>query len=107
MKYRRGGDLCGGQQQQLAIGRALVLDPKLLILEEPTEGIQPNIVRDIGDVIRKLNRELNLTVLLVEHKRPFARRVADDLLIMEKGSEEATEPIANLDEGLVQRYLSV
>ena len=65
MKSRRGGDLSGGQQQQLAIGRALVLDPKLLILDEPTEGIQPNIVRDIGDVIRKLNRELGLTVLLV------------------------------------------
>jgi urea transport system ATP-binding protein len=99
--------LSGGQQQQLAIGRALVLDPKLLILDEPTEGIQPNIVRDIGDVIRKLNRELGLTVLLVEQKLPFARRVADDFFIMEKGSVVATGPIADLDEGLVQKYLSV
>ena len=107
MKNRRGGDLSGGQQQQLAIGRALVLDPKLLILDEPTEGIQPNIVRDIGDVIRKLNRELGLTVLLVEQKLPFARRVADDFFIMEKGSVVATGPIANLDDGLVQKYLSV
>ena len=107
MKYRRGGDLSGGQQQQLAIGRALVLDPKLLILDEPTEGIQPNIVRDIGDVIRRLNRELNLTVLLVEQKLPFARRVADDFFIMEKGSVVATGPIADLNEGLVQQYLSV
>lgn len=107
MKSRRGGDLSGGQQQQLAIGRALVLDPKLLILDEPTEGIQPNIVRDIGDVIRKLNRELGLTVLLVEQKLPFARRVADDFFIMEKGSVVATGPIADLDEGLVQKYLSV
>jgi len=107
MKSRRGGDLSGGQQQQLAIGRALVLDPKLLILDEPTEGIQPNIVRDIGDVIRKLNRELGLTVLLVEQKLPFARRVADDFFIMEKGSVVATGPIAELNENLVQKYLSV
>jgi urea transport system ATP-binding protein len=107
MKNRRGGDLSGGQQQQLAIGRALVLDPKLLILDEPTEGIQPNIVRDIGDVIRKLNRELGLTVLLVEQKLPFARRVADDFFIMEKGSLVATGPITDLNENLVQKYLSV
>lgn len=107
MKHRRGGDLSGGQQQQLAIGRALVLDPKLLILDEPTEGIQPNIVRDIGEVIRKLNRELNLTVLLVEQKLPFARRVADDFFIMEKGSVVATGAIENLSDDLVQRYLSV
>ncbi len=107
MKHRRGGDLSGGQQQQLAIGRALVLDPKLLILDEPTEGIQPNVVRDIGDVIRKLNRELGLTVLLVEQKLPFARRVADDFFIMEKGSVVAAGPIAELKDDLVQRYLSV
>jgi len=107
MKHRRGGDLSGGQQQQLAIGRALVLDPKLLILDEPTEGIQPNVVRDIGEVIRKLNRELGLTVLLVEQKLPFARRVADDFFIMEKGNVVATGPIADLKDDLVQRYLSV
>jgi urea transport system ATP-binding protein len=107
MKNRRGGDLSGGQQQQLAIGRALVLDPKLLILDEPTEGIQPNIVRDIGNVIRKLNRELGLTVLLVEQKLPFARRVADDFFIMEKGNVVATGPIVDLHDGLVQKYLSV
>ena len=107
MKYRRGGDLSGGQQQQLAIGRALVLDPKLLILDEPTEGIQPNVVRDIGEVIRKLNRKLGLTVLLVEQKLPFARRVADDFFIMEKGSVVATGAIAGLNDELIQRYLSV
>lgn len=107
MKHRRGGDLSGGQQQQLAIGRALVLDPQLLILDEPTEGIQPNVVRDIGEVIRRLNRELGLTVLLVEQKLPFARRVADDFFIMEKGSVVATGPIGDLNESLVQRYLSV
>lgn len=107
MRHRRGGDLSGGQQQQLAIGRALVHDPKLLILDEPTEGIQPNIVRDIGDVIRKLNNELGLTVLLVEQKLPFARRVADDFFIMERGQVVATGPIADLSDELVQKYLSV
>jgi urea transport system ATP-binding protein len=107
MKNRRGGDLSGGQQQQLAIGRALVLDPQLLILDEPTEGIQPNVVRDIGEVIRKLNRELGLTVLLVEQKLPFARRVADDFFIMEKGNVVATGPMQDLNDDLVQQYLSV
>lgn len=107
MKKRRGGDLSGGQQQQLAIGRALVLDPKLLILDEPTEGIQPNIVRDIGDVIRKLNNEMGLTVLLVEQKLPFARRTADDFFIMERGRVVADGPIADLSDELVQQYLTV
>jgi urea transport system ATP-binding protein len=107
MRYRRGGDLSGGQQQQLAIGRALVLDPKLLILDEPTEGIQPNIVRDIGHVISKLNRELNLTVLLVEQKLPFARRVAHDFFMMEKGGVVASGGIDELSDELVQQYLSV
>src|SRR6266700_3118925 len=78
MLRRRGGDLSGGQQQQLAIGRALVMDPTLLILDEPTEGIQPNIVHEIGDVIIRL-RDAGITVLLVEHKLPFARRVASDV----------------------------
>src|SRR5690606_13418821 len=107
MKYRRCGDLSGVQQQQLALGRALVLDPQLLILDEPTDRIPPDIVRSICDVIRRLNRELNLTVLLVEQQLPFARRVADDFFIMEKGSVVATGPISDLNEGLVQQYLSV
>jgi urea transport system ATP-binding protein len=85
MRHRRGGDLSGGQQQQLAIGRALVTDPQLLILDEPTEGIQPNIVSDIGDIINKLNKEIGLTVLLVEQKLPFARRVADTFCLIVGG----------------------
>ncbi|HEY3488261.1 MAG TPA: urea ABC transporter ATP-binding subunit UrtE [Gammaproteobacteria bacterium] len=107
MRSRRGGDLSGGQQQQLAIGRALVLDPKLLILDEPTEGIQPNIVREIGDIIQRLNRERGLTVLLVEQKLPFARRVADRFYIMGKGRIVAGGGIKELSETLVKRHLSV
>ena len=85
MLKRRGGDLSGGQQQQLAMGRALVLEPRLLILDEATEGIQPNIVQEIGDIILRLNRETGVTVLLVEQKLPFARRVASEFLILDKG----------------------
>jgi urea transport system ATP-binding protein len=107
MRARRGGDLSGGQQQQLAIGRALVLEPRLLILDEPTEGIQPNIVHEIGEVIRRLNAEEGLTVLLVEQKLPFARRVADAFAIMEKGSVMASGDMAGLDDELIRQYLSV
>jgi urea transport system ATP-binding protein len=107
MLRRRGGDLSGGQQQQLAIGRALALNPALLILDEPTEGIQPNIVHEIGDIILRLNQEEGLTVLLVEQKLPFARRVAKDFYIMEKGRTVATGAMETLHDGLVRQYLSV
>jgi urea transport system ATP-binding protein len=107
MARRRGGDLSGGQQQQLAIGRALILEPKLLILDEPCEGIQPNIVHDIGDLLLKLNRELGLTVLLVEQKLPFARRVASDFVILDKGRVVASGPIDALSNELVQQHLTV
>ncbi len=107
MLNRRGGDLSGGQQQQLAIGRALVLEPKLLILDEPTEGIQPNIVHEIGDVILRLNKEEGLTVLLVEQKLPFARRVASEFCILDKGRHVATGEIGELTDQVVQAYLSV
>ena len=107
MLRRRGGDLSGGQQQQLAIARALVLEPKLLILDEPTEGIQPNIVHEIGDVILTLNREAGLTILLVEQKLPFARRVASHFHVLEKGRRMAGGPIAELTENVVHKYLSV
>lgn len=132
MLNRRGGDLSGGQQQQLAIGRALVLQPKLLILDEPTEGIQPNIVSEIGDVIMRLNRsrgianpsveigkgeihqaiskinkEMGVTVLLVEQKLPFARRVADQFCILERGRNVATGKMLDLTEEMVKQYLTV
>ena len=107
MLNRRGGDLSGGQQQQLAVGRALALEPQLLILDEPTEGIQPNIVHEIGDIIKKLNKELGLTVLLVEQKLPFARRVASDFCILEKGRNVAQGAINELNDDLIDRYLKV
>jgi urea transport system ATP-binding protein len=107
MLRRRGGDLSGGQQQQLAIGRALVIEPRLLILDEPTEGIQPNIVHEIGDVILRLNREQGLTVLLVEQKLPFARRVASEFRILDKGRLVGGGPIADLTDNLVRQHLTV
>lgn len=107
MLNRRGGDLSGGQQQQLAIGRALVLDPKLLILDEPTEGIQPNIVHEIGDIILRLNKEIGLTVLLVEQKLPFARRVGDHFCILDRGRRVAAGAMTKLDDDLIRQYLTV
>ncbi|KFA98230.1 MULTISPECIES: urea ABC transporter ATP-binding subunit UrtE [Vibrio] len=107
MLHRRGGDLSGGQQQQLAIGRALVVNPKLLILDEPTEGIQPNIVQEIGDIIRMLNEKLGLTVLLVEQKLPFARKVGDQFCILDRGRQVAAGEMSTLDDSLIKEYLTV
>ncbi|MFL0797153.1 MAG: urea ABC transporter ATP-binding subunit UrtE [Cellvibrionaceae bacterium] len=107
MKHRLGGDLSGGQQQQLAIGRALVIEPKVLILDEPNEGIQPNIVKQIGDVILKLNQEENLTVILVEQKLGFARRVGQEFRLMEKGRVVASDQMENLNDDLIKQHLAV
>jgi urea transport system ATP-binding protein len=107
MKHRRGGDLSGGQQQQLAIGRALVIEPKLLILDEPGEGIQPNIVTQIGQVIRRLIKEDGLTVLLVEQKLPFARKYADRFVIMDRGRPVAKDAISELSDELIKQHLTV
>ncbi len=107
MARRRGGDLSGGQQQQLAIGRALVIEPSVLILDEPTEGIQPNIVHEIGEVIMRLNKERGLTVLLVEQKLPFARRVATDVRILDKGRLVLAGKINELTDEVVRAHLTV
>ncbi|HSP32502.1 MAG TPA: urea ABC transporter ATP-binding subunit UrtE [Halomonas sp.] len=107
MKNRRGGDLSGGQQQQLAIGRALVIEPKLLILDEPGEGIQPNIVAQIGQVIRQLIKEDGLTVVLVEQKLPFARKYADRFVIMDRGRPVAKGEINELSNELIKQHLTV
>ena len=107
MLHRRGGDLSGGQQQQLAIGRALVLDPKVLILDEPNEGIQPNIVKQIGDVILQLNEEEGMTVILVEQKLGFARRVGKEFRLMEKGRVVASDTMDKLSDKLIAQHLAV
>jgi urea transport system ATP-binding protein len=107
MLRRRGGDLSGGQQQQLAIGRALALEPKCVLLDEPTEGIQPSIVHELGDVIRRLYTEEHVSVLLVEQKLPFAKRVADKFFLMDRGAVVATGAMAELNEDLVKRHLTV
>ena len=107
MLHRRGGDLSGGQQQQLAIARALVLNPDILILDEPNEGIQPNIVQLIRDVLLKLNKEQGMTIVLVEQKLPFARAVGEQFHLMEKGEVVASGPMADLDDESVGKYLAV
>lgn len=106
MLSRRGGDLSGGQQQQLAIGRALALMPSLLILDEPTEGIQPNVVAQIGDVLLRLKDE-GMTILLVEQKLKFARRVAQDFAILDRGRAVAQGEMSELSDELVAKYLVV
>ncbi len=107
MMHRRGGDLSGGQQQQLAIGRALVVEPTVLILDEPNEGIQPNIVKQIGDVITHLNEQDGMTVVLVEQKLTFARRVGKNFRLMEKGRIVASGEMEALSEDLIAQYLAV
>ena len=104
---RRGGNLSGGQQQQLAIARAMLTDPKIVLLDEPTEGIQPNIVEQIEDVIMRLNNEHGITVILVEQDVNFARRASRSFVIIEKGRVAASGPIDKLTDDLVQRHMAV
>jgi urea transport system ATP-binding protein len=107
MLGRRGGDLSGGQQQQLAIGRALVMRPKLLVLDEPTEGIQPSIIKDIGRAIRFLRDEAKIAVLLVEQYLDFCRELADEVHIMERGRIVHSGAAESLDLPEVRAHLTV
>ena len=107
MGSRRGGDLSGGQQQQLAIGRALVSEPDLLILDEPNEGIQPNIVQQIGSVLLQLNKDENLTIILVEQKLTFARRLGQLFYLMDKGRCVAEGDMDSLGDDLIKKFLAV
>ena len=104
---RRGGDLSGGQQQQLAIGRALVARPRLLILDEPTEGIQPNIIKDIARVIRLLAKERGMAVVLVEQYFEFARALADRIAVMVRGEVALGGAVGALDNDAVRKLLTV
>jgi urea transport system ATP-binding protein len=107
MLRRRGGDLSGGQQQQLAIGRALVMRPKLLVLDEPTEGIQPSIIKDIGRAIEYLRETGEMAIVLVEQYFDFAKELADRIFVMDRGEVVLSGDSTALDEAAVRRYLTV
>lgn len=107
MLGRRGGDLSGGQQQQLAIGRALVTRPKLLLLDEPTEGIQPSIIKDIGEVIRALAARGDMAILLVEQYFDFARDLMDEYIVLDRGEVVIAGAASDMVESDVRRYLTV
>ena len=107
MKNRRGGDLSGGQQQQLAIGRALAMTPKVLILDEPTEGIQPSIIKDIERVIRALSERGDMAILLVEQYYDFARDLADHYVVLQRGEVVKSGSGADMEADNVRSYLAV
>jgi len=107
MLARRGGDLSGGQQQQLAIARALVMEPQLLVLDEPTEGIQPSIIKDIGRAITYLRGQGRMAILLVEQYFDFARALADKYAVMERGEVVLAGEGSSMVESDVRRYLTV
>ena len=107
MRQRRGGDLSGGQQQQLAIGRALCTRPSVLLLDEPTEGIQPSVIKDIGRVVRLLAERGDIAIVLVEQYYDFARELADAYLVMERGEIIARGEGRAMDDQGVRRLVSV
>jgi urea transport system ATP-binding protein len=104
---RKGGMLSGGQQQQLAIGRALLTMPTLLILDEPTEGIQPNIIDQIGEAIRMLRAEGGMSILLVEQYLDFCKELGDDFAILERGAVAASGPMSGLNDEIIREFLTV
>lgn len=107
MLHRRGGDLSGGQQQQLAIARALLAEPKLIILDEPTEGIQPSIIKDIGRVISLLRQRGDIGILLCEQYFDFARELADTFVVMSRGEVVASGTQDQMDDDNVKKHLAV
>jgi urea transport system ATP-binding protein len=107
MLTRKGGVLSGGQQQQLAIARALLTKPKLLMLDEPTEGIQPSIIEQIGDTIKRLKSETGLTILLVEQYVDFCKEVGDHFYAMDRGAVTISGPIGSLTDEVVKQHLQV
>src|SRR5229473_1612725 len=107
MLGRRGGDLSGGQQQQLAIGRALVMRPKLLLLDEPTEGIQPSIIKDIGRAIQYLRSLGNIAIVLVEQYLDFAQELGDHFAVMDRGQVVYASTRSDLDEGALKRAMAI
>ena len=104
---RNGGLLSGGLQQQLAIARCLMGEPKMILLDEPTEGIQPNVVMEIADILKKIAKETGITIAVVEQNLKFARRLAEDFVIIQKGTVVAQGKMEELSEEIVKRYLSV
>ncbi|MFT8889486.1 MAG: urea ABC transporter ATP-binding subunit UrtE [Ethanoligenens sp.] len=104
---RKGGVLSGGQQQQLAIARALMSSPKILLLDEPTEGIQPNIVAEISRILDRIGNEMHVTLVIVEQNLKFARKIADQYAIMQKGKIVSEGAMADLQDGTIRKYLAV
>lgn len=107
MRGRRGGDLSGGQQQQLAIARALVTNPRVLLLDEPTEGIQPSIIKDIGRSLLEIRKLRNLAIVVSEQVLSFTMQIADRLIVIDKGRFVHEDPRERVDEKTISKYLSV
>lgn len=104
---RKGGVLSGGQQQQLAIGRALISSPKMILLDEPTEGIQPNVVAEIAAILNKIHKEMSISIIIVEQNLKFSLRIADKFLIMQKGQVVSSGTIDLLTEDIINKYLTI